>query len=248
MVWWSAACMMPPVLTPFATCMSYWGQETTAAEKFTADAKDRKTNKYSNLDQTCLFMPPTKKTFGPFGPKSLAFVKELHGEQDLPRDCRGDGSKLRHAVFVHDHSEWNHGCMGMQQWLSFVHLSTFVFNCENFVYKILHIGQMYFLQRNLTIFRRIARVKLIFVRLRRKRRWKIEKQLLFPVEMGDEAIAISSSCIREHLAYKETRNSIIKQSSCSTWSFITQCVWWCTRNAVCVDKMGCSSCFSTQIC
>ena len=42
-----------------------------------------------------------------------------------------------------------------------------------------------------------------YVRLQRRQRWKTMKQLLFPVVMGDEAIAITSSCVRGHLDIKK---------------------------------------------
>ena len=37
----------------------------------------RKVNKYANLGQVYLFMPVAIETLGAFGPKTLAFVKEL---------------------------------------------------------------------------------------------------------------------------------------------------------------------------
>ena len=73
----------------------------------------------------------------------------------------------------------------------FVHLSTCAFNCEYLAYKIVYIGQIYFcyaralrklnLNEILQLLKNCARVKLIFVRLRRRQQWKTMKQLLFPV-------------------------------------------------------------------
>ena len=65
------------VTCPDTLAIPYQDQTTTAAGKATAAAEDRKTNKYSNFDQAYLFMPVAINTFGPFGPKSLAFVKVL---------------------------------------------------------------------------------------------------------------------------------------------------------------------------
>ena len=42
---------------------SYQGQATTAAEKVTAVAGNKKTSKYSNIDQAYLFMPVAIETF-----------------------------------------------------------------------------------------------------------------------------------------------------------------------------------------
>ena len=63
---------MPPVLIPLlrhteARQQQQWGKVAAAAE-------NRKTN---NLYPAYLFMPVAVMTFGPFGLKSLAFVKEL---------------------------------------------------------------------------------------------------------------------------------------------------------------------------
>ena len=76
---WDATC-------PDTLATSYRGQATTAAGKVAAAAEDRKTKKYSNLDQAYLFMPVAIETFGTFGPRSLAFIKELGSMQDSPRD------------------------------------------------------------------------------------------------------------------------------------------------------------------
>ena len=92
---WDATC-------PDTLAMSYRGLATTAAGKVTAAAaEDMKTNH----DQAYLFMPVAIATFGPVGPKSLAFVKELGSRirQDTGEEMAT--SYLMHAAFVHGHSE-----------------------------------------------------------------------------------------------------------------------------------------------
>ena len=73
-------------------------------------------------------MPVAHKNIWPFWPQVTSLCKGA-GEEDSPRDWRGDGNKLPHAAFVHGHSEGKRGCsVGvirscMQQWLTVVHLS-----------------------------------------------------------------------------------------------------------------------------
>ena len=51
----------------------------------------------------------------------------------------------------------------------------------------------------LQLLKNYVHVKLIFCKAVKKARMETKKQLLFPVAMGDEAIAITSSCVRGHL-------------------------------------------------
>ena len=69
---WDATC-------PNTLAASYRGQATAEAGKVAAAAEDRKANKYIHLDPTYLFIPLMLafETLGVFGPKTLAFVREL---------------------------------------------------------------------------------------------------------------------------------------------------------------------------
>ena len=57
----------------------YWSCSylVSVASKVAAAAEERKVSKYANLGQAYLFMPVAIETLGAFGPKTLAFVKEL---------------------------------------------------------------------------------------------------------------------------------------------------------------------------
>ena len=76
---------------PDTIAKSYQGQATTGAGKVAAAAEE-KTNKFSNLDLAYLFMPFAIDTYGPFGPQSLAFVKELWSRIHHAKDWRGDSN------------------------------------------------------------------------------------------------------------------------------------------------------------
>ena len=67
---WDATC-------PDTLAASYRGQATAEAGKVAAAAEDRKANKYIHLDPAYLFIPLAFETLGVFGPKTLAFVREL---------------------------------------------------------------------------------------------------------------------------------------------------------------------------
>ena len=47
------------------------------AGKVAAAAEERKASKYAHLDQAYRFVPVAIETLGAFGPKTLAFVREL---------------------------------------------------------------------------------------------------------------------------------------------------------------------------
>ena len=67
---WDATC-------PDTLAASYRGQATAEAGKVAAATEDRKANKYIHLDPAYLFIPLAFETLGVFGPKTLAFVREL---------------------------------------------------------------------------------------------------------------------------------------------------------------------------
>ena len=67
---WDATC-------PDTLAASYRGQATAEAGRVAAAAEDRKANKYIHLDSAYLFIPLAFETLGVFGPKTLAFVREL---------------------------------------------------------------------------------------------------------------------------------------------------------------------------
>ena len=73
-----AVCLsgMPPVPTPLQLHIAR-GQATAEAGKVATAAEDRKANKYIHLDSPYLFIPLAFETLGVFGPKTLAFVREL---------------------------------------------------------------------------------------------------------------------------------------------------------------------------
>ena len=56
---------------------SYRCQATCAAGKVVAAVEERKVSKCANLGLAYLFTPVAIETLGTFGPKTLAFVKEL---------------------------------------------------------------------------------------------------------------------------------------------------------------------------
>ena len=58
-------------------------------------------------------------------------------------------------------------------------------------------------------------LNLFYVRLQRRQQWKTNKQVRFPVAMGDKAIAIPSSCIRGYLHIKKYGTQA--SNTCTNW-------------------------------
>ena len=75
--WSSGRLLVWDATSPDTLAASYRGQATAEAGKVAAAAEERKANKYIHLDPAYLFIPLAFETMGVFGPKTLAFVREL---------------------------------------------------------------------------------------------------------------------------------------------------------------------------
>ena len=73
----AASCWSGIPFVPIQFAPSYRCQATHATGEVAAAAEKKKSNKYGHLGPAHIFMPVAIETLGAFGPRTLAFIKEL---------------------------------------------------------------------------------------------------------------------------------------------------------------------------
>ena len=85
-------------------------------------AEERKISKYSHLGQAYLSVSVVIETLGVFGPKTLAFVRELGRRTHQETGEEIYSNKLPHAVPAYGHSEEECSCSVGIMHVSFLNL------------------------------------------------------------------------------------------------------------------------------
>ena len=107
LVFWPSACLGCHLSRHPCSFISRSGNR--GGREVAAAAEDRKANKYIHLDSTYLFIPLAFETLGIFGPKTLAFVREL-GRRISQETGEERGNKLPRAALVHGCADGKFSC------------------------------------------------------------------------------------------------------------------------------------------